>query len=64
MLKSSLRKNILADPIGDLALCKHRRQPAHMIRLKPLPEDVAILDQSHVFRGTRLILGYQAEQRV
>ena len=32
-----------------------------MIRLKPLPDDVAILDQSHVFRGARLILGYVAE---
>jgi hypothetical protein len=32
-----------------------------MIRLNPLPNEVAILDQSHVFRGARLILGYVAE---
>jgi hypothetical protein len=32
-----------------------------MIRLKPLPDDVAVLDQSHVYRGARLILGYVAE---
>ena len=38
-----------------------RRHPAHMIRLKPLPDEVAVLDQSHVFRGARLILGYVAE---
>ena len=32
-----------------------------MIHLKPLPDDVAVLDQSHVFRGARLILAYVAE---
>ena len=40
---------------------ERRRHPAQMIRLKPLPDDVAVLDQSHVFRGARLILGYVAE---
>ena len=34
-----------------------RRHPVSMIRLKPLPDDVVILDQSHVFRGARLIWG-------
>ena len=48
-------------PIEDLALRDNRRHPAHMIRLKPLPDDVAILDQSHVFRGARLILAYVTE---
>ena len=38
-----------------------RRHPVSMIRLKPLPDDVAVLDQSHVFHGARLILGYVAE---
>jgi len=38
-----------------------RSQPASMIRLKPLPDDVTILDQSHIFRGARLILAYVAE---
>jgi hypothetical protein len=42
-------------------LRKRRRHPATMIHLKPLPDDVTILDQSHVFRGARLILGYVAE---
>ena len=32
-----------------------------MIRLKPLPDEVAILDQSHIFRGARLIVAYVAE---
>ncbi len=38
-----------------------RRQPVSMIRLKPLHDDLAILDQSHVFGGARLILAYVAE---
>jgi hypothetical protein len=61
MLSSSLRRNILADPIEDLAMNASRRHHVSMIRLKPLPDDVAVLDQSHVFRGARLILGYVAE---
>lgn len=32
-----------------------------MIRLKPIPADLAVLDQSHLFRGARLILGYIVE---
>jgi hypothetical protein len=32
-----------------------------MIQLKPTPDDLGILDQSHIFRGARLILGYVAE---
>ncbi|MEY4779242.1 MAG: hypothetical protein RLZZ607_555 [Pseudomonadota bacterium] len=48
-------------PVQHLATHARRRQPVSMIRLKPLPDDVAILDQSHVFRGARLILGYVAE---
>ena len=51
------------DLIEDLALRDSRRHPVPMIRLKPLPDDVAILDQTHVFRGARLILGYVAEHR-
>lgn len=39
-----------------------RRHPVTMIRIKPLPDDVAILDQSHIFGGARLILAYVAEQ--
>ena len=54
-------RKIPLDPIEGLALRQHRRHPAHMIRLKPLPDDVAILDQSHIFRGARLILAYVAE---
>ena len=57
MLSSSLRRNILADPLVDLAMHASRRHPVSMIRLKPLPDDVAVLDQSHVFRGARLIWG-------
>lgn len=38
-----------------------RRHPVSMIHLKSLPDDVAVLDQAHVFRGARLILGYVAE---
>ena len=41
--------------------CKLRRHPAPTIHLKPLPDDVAVLDHSHVFRGARLILAYVAE---
>lgn len=44
-----------------LAILRSRRQPAFMIRLKPIPTDLAILDKSHLFRGARLILGYVAE---
>jgi len=32
-----------------------------MIHLKPIPADLGVLDQSHLFRGARLILGYVAE---
>jgi hypothetical protein len=32
-----------------------------MIHLKPIPADLSVLDQSHVFRGARLILGYVVE---
>ena len=32
-----------------------------MIQLKPIPTDLRVLDQSHLFRGARLILGYVAE---
>lgn len=32
-----------------------------MIRLKPIPTDLTVLDQSHLFRGARLILGYIVE---
>jgi hypothetical protein len=55
------RRKIPIDPIEGLALRKHRRHAATMIHLKPLPDDLTILDQSHVFRGARLILGYVAE---
>lgn len=33
-----------------------------MIRLKPIPADLSVLDQSHIFRGARLILAYADEQ--
>ena len=33
-----------------------------MIRLKPIPADLRVLDQSHIFRGARLILAYADEQ--
>jgi hypothetical protein len=32
-----------------------------MIHLKPIPADLSVLDQSHLFRGARLILGYVVE---
>lgn len=32
-----------------------------MIRLKPIPTELRVLDQSHLFRGARLILGYVVE---
>ena len=54
-------RKIPLDPIEDLAMHALRRHPVSMIRLKPLPDDVAILDQSHIFRGARSILGYVAE---
>ena len=47
MLSSSLRRNILADPLVDLAMHARQSHPVPMIRLKPLPDDVAILDQSY-----------------
>jgi hypothetical protein len=37
MLSSSLRRNILADPLVDLAMHASRSHPVSMIRLKPLP---------------------------
>ena len=55
------RRKMRCGPIVDLAMREHRRHPVSMIRLKPLPDDVAVLDQSHVFRGARSILGYVAE---
>ena len=54
-------RNIEPKPVQHLALREHRRHPVSMIHLKPLPDDLAILDQSHVFRGARLILAYVAE---
>jgi len=58
---SSPGRNIEPKPFQHLAMRDSRRHPVSMIRLKPLPDDVAILDQSHVFRGARLILAYVAE---
>jgi hypothetical protein len=48
-------------PIEDLAMHDSRRHPATMIHLKPLSDDLTILDHSHIFRGARLILAYVAE---
>ena len=34
------------------------RRPSPIIRLKPIPADLAVLDDSQFFRGAWLILGY------
>jgi hypothetical protein len=44
-----------------LANIDRRHHPAHMIRMKRIPADLSVLDQSHLFRGARLILVYADE---
>lgn len=44
-----------------LVTASSRRHATTMIRLKPIPTDLTVLDQSHLFRGARLILGYIVE---